>query len=275
MPVVLLTAAAGTLAAGGSVALWNLFRRETKRWKEKDLPENVFVPREAGNDSTIHVVRKLSGEDRIALKTAFLSGCEFQWIVSGHASQGLGENDKALHRTLTFYAVECVLQFAEEYGHVLAARDPKTQEYLGSICLIPPYSSSQKRNLHFLWTVIQHGVPPPMNKETKARFNSFQKILEEQHMGIMKTTPHWQIINLGVVPNAQGRGLGTQLLQAALEIADDVPLYLRCTDENVPFVQNNGFDINKRFFLQPNGDATAEPFPLNGMVHVKQEQLEV
>jgi len=271
MPVVLLTTAAGTLAVGGSVALWNLFRRETSRWKDKDLPDGVLVQK--GND--LHVVRKLSDEERIALKTAFLSGYEFQWVVSGHraSSKGLGENDKALHRTLTFYAIECVLQFSEEYGHVLIARDPKTQEYQGSICLIPPYSSFQKRNLHFLWTVIQHGVPPPLNKETKTRFDCFQKQLEEQHTETMKSTPHWQIITLGVVPNAQGRGVGTQV---AWEIADDVPLYLECTDENVPFFQKNGFEINRRFFLEPKGDKTsAESFPFYGMVHVKREQLEV
>jgi len=99
--------------------------------------------------------------------------------------------------------------------------------------------------------------------------------MEDQHEKTMLQIPHWQVINLGVVPNAQGRGVGTALLQAAFEIAGDLPVYLACQDGNVFFFQKNGFAVSQRFMLEPKGMENATSFPFNAMVRLKQEQYEV
>jgi len=288
MPV-LLAVTAGTLAVGGSVAVVKHFSRESPRWPRSSTHDGSLCQSSAVSD--IRAVRKLPREERVALQTAFLAaGEQFQWMVSGERKPlGYNNNDEKnddenfgpskssqqQHQRLAFYMVECDLAFAEEYGHVLTARDPKTQEYLGSIGLIPPYSSSSKRNFHFTWTVLQLGVPPSTNKETKARLEAFRRTLEEQHEKNMLRIPHWHVINLGVVPNAQGRGVGTALLQAAFEIAGDLPLYLACQDDKVSFFQKNGFAVSQRFMLEPRGIENATPFPFNAMVRLKQEQYEV
>ena len=163
---------------------------------------------------------------------------------------------------------------------MIVARDPGTREYLGSICLLPPYSSQKNRKIHFLWTVLQLGVPPlptQMGAETSARFNAFQQVLEEQHEEIMQHIPqHWCVLNLGVSPAAQKKGVGRKLIAAAAELAGDLPMYLECNDDNVPFYQKQGFTLAKQFLITPKGNIEdAMPFPYNGMVHVKSELAEL
>ena len=58
--------------------------------------------------------------------------------------------------------------------------------------------------------------------------------------------PHWHIGPLGVLPEAQGRGVGMAMLAAFLEIADqqDLPAYLETdTDRNVAFYRRVGFKV--------------------------------
>ncbi len=56
--------------------------------------------------------------------------------------------------------------------------------------------------------------------------------------------PHWYLPFIGVDPAAQGRGLGSALMEAALRMvdADGQPAYLECTNpRNVPFYERFGF----------------------------------
>jgi ribosomal protein S18 acetylase RimI-like enzyme len=67
--------------------------------------------------------------------------------------------------------------------------------------------------------------------------------------------PHYYLLALGVDPDLQGRGIGTQLMAPILERCDRerVPAYLESSKErNVPLYERNGFKVTEKFQV-PNG----------------------
>ena len=68
-------------------------------------------------------------------------------------------------------------------------------------------------------------------------------------------TPHWYLFALGVEPDLQGCGIGTQLMAPVLERCDreGTPAYLESSKErNVPLYERNGFKVTEEFQV-PNG----------------------
>ena len=68
------------------------------------------------------------------------------------------------------------------------------------------------------------------------------------HMETMhpKNQPHWYLAFLGVEPSAQGRGLGSTLLQTVLYRCDAerMPAYLETSNErNLTLYQRHGFEV--------------------------------
>ncbi len=67
--------------------------------------------------------------------------------------------------------------------------------------------------------------------------------------------PHWYLLGLGVDPDLQGKGIGTQLMAPVLERCDreGTPAYLESSKErNVPLYERNGFRVTEEFRV-PNG----------------------
>ena len=67
--------------------------------------------------------------------------------------------------------------------------------------------------------------------------------------------PHYYLLGLGVEPDLQGRGLGTQLMAPTLARCDaeGMPAYLESSKEiNVPLYERNGFKVTEEFTI-PNG----------------------
>ena len=68
---------------------------------------------------------------------------------------------------------------------------------------------------------------------------------------------HWYLEALGVVPTAQGGGLGGRLISPILELADEegVDCYLETSDRtNVPFYERRGFKVEEaELALVPGG----------------------
>jgi GNAT superfamily N-acetyltransferase len=67
--------------------------------------------------------------------------------------------------------------------------------------------------------------------------------------------PHYYLLALGVEPDLQGRGIGTQLMAPILERCDreGVPAYLESSKErNVPLYERNGFKVTEEMTV-PNG----------------------
>ncbi len=60
------------------------------------------------------------------------------------------------------------------------------------------------------------------------------------------TEPHWYLAVLGTDPEAQGKGLGSAVMQPVLDRCDrtGVPAYLESSKEsNLPFYQKHGFEV--------------------------------
>jgi GNAT superfamily N-acetyltransferase len=58
--------------------------------------------------------------------------------------------------------------------------------------------------------------------------------------------PHWYLLLLGVVPEYQGQGIGSQMLKPRLAFADSkgLPCYLEThLPRNLPFYEKHGFKI--------------------------------
>ena len=71
--------------------------------------------------------------------------------------------------------------------------------------------------------------------------------------------PHYYLLGIGVEPELQGRGIGTQLMAPVLERADreGMPAYLESSKEkNLPLYQRNGFEVVERVDL-PRGGPSA------------------
>jgi ribosomal protein S18 acetylase RimI-like enzyme len=61
-------------------------------------------------------------------------------------------------------------------------------------------------------------------------------------------TPHWYLEGLGVSPNAQGKGIGSLLLQPVLQQADrqgEICYLFTSTDRAVKFYQRHGFVVRE------------------------------
>jgi ribosomal protein S18 acetylase RimI-like enzyme len=68
--------------------------------------------------------------------------------------------------------------------------------------------------------------------------------------------PHWYLPWLGVDPFAQGRGVGSELMEHGLRTvdADGLPAYLETPNpRTIPFYERHGFEVT--------GEASAEPVP--------------
>ena len=244
------------IATAGAGALWWLFRRPVRYLTTEDLPPTV------AND--IEVVRKLNEQERNTVKTAFLSGDDFKWLVAGKDYK-TNLNEKQ-HREAVFGFIEYFIAFCERYGHILVCRD-MDGILLGAVGFIPPYKNERMYILHFYRTVIPLGKPAAINmcEGPAARCKAFSRVTEE-HKELMNGIPHWYILVIGVSPEAQGKGVGRKLIEAAIAIAGDMPMYLDCHNGNVPFYEKLGFSAGKRYDIIPEKIEDTSSFQMNGMI---------
>jgi len=86
-------------------------------------------------------------------------------------------------------------------------------------------------------------LPAILGEAAAGRYSSTMEVLESHHHRDVPPA-HWYVTLLGVVPEAQGRGLGRALLQPVLNraVADGVPCYLETAQPgNVAFYEHLGF----------------------------------
>ncbi len=68
--------------------------------------------------------------------------------------------------------------------------------------------------------------------------------------------PHYYLLGIGVEPDMQGRGIGSQLMAPVLERADreGMPAYLESSKEkNLPLYERHGFRVTERIELPRGG----------------------
>jgi ribosomal protein S18 acetylase RimI-like enzyme len=79
----------------------------------------------------------------------------------------------------------------------------------------------------------------------------FDRLQKEHQEG-----PHYYLGVLGVDPTCQGRGLGSALVSAGLELADGagVGAYLETSNpKNLPLYRRHGFEVTRSFEFAPGG----------------------
>lgn len=252
----ILALALGSLVAATTAGIVVVLRRRS--------PDKIEVVSSSSNNN-VTVRQESSLPESEELKTAFLEGDDFYWMV---------DSDEKKHRILTFYMIECVIRVAQRYGYIVVQRDTETGAYQGSVSIMPPGTPFWQGKLQFLASVTSMGRPPVdlWGGIIKERFYAFGQSTEEHHHSVMATPEHWYIITVGVAPTAQGKGVGRNLLNTAIqtiENADPVrrrPIYLECHDGNVPFYEKMGFNRERRFALNKSSKET-NPYYYNSMVY--------
>lgn len=262
-------AAAAVAVSAGSLWLWRrLFRRPCRPLAHSDLPPPVAADGiEVASDNALR-----SAEERLAVKEAFLAGDDFRYLAAGKDYKTIDDcvNRQQQHRAVAFGMVEYFVAFCEQYGHVLVCRDREDNgTFLGAIGLIPPYRSRTLFTLHFYRTILPYGWPAPLNmgEEIAARFSAFS-VMSQLHEDCTKTVPqHWYVQFIAVSPKAQGKGVGTKLMKAAMALAgNNLPMYLECHNDNVPYYERFGFKVEKMIEIVPKGINDTTTFQMNGMV---------
>ena len=287
------------VSVGAVGCYYYLFRPVRPKWTQAELDEFVQSAQLPGDSLVWKVVNgKLSNEQKQVIQRAFRKGPDFRWIAAGkdmdeiihdpkeHSDASLSILAKD-HRDLVNYMIKCMLAFLENYSTaVIAAYDATTDEFVGSMSLVPPeYTTRSKKwlyQVHFLSSVMKFGQPLPVKQGPgpAARFQAFDdgctilknKIIQEATSNnnntdstrTNSTAPHWTVEVVAVADQAQGRGIGRQLLTLAKHVSTktETPMYLCCHQENLAFYQKMGFREASRHTMTPRGieDTTSLDF---------------
>jgi ribosomal protein S18 acetylase RimI-like enzyme len=100
-------------------------------------------------------------------------------------------------------------------------------------------------------------LPPGVKPDGEALEKVFRETAKREHMDDLLATfqkmekchpqePHWYLPMIGVEPNAQGKGLGAELMRHALARCDQEQAlaYLEASKpQNVPFYRRHGFEV--------------------------------
>jgi GNAT superfamily N-acetyltransferase len=124
-------------------------------------------------------------------------------------------------------------------GHVDAA--VKGDRVLGVAVWLPPGA--------FPWSLRrQLRATPGLLKVLQVAPRSFVTFMRQgaRSARLHPRDPHWDLETMGILPEAQGRGLGARLLEPGLARADQdgLPCYLTTARrENLAFYRRSGFDV--------------------------------
>jgi len=109
---------------------------------------------------------------------------------------------------------------------------------LGVMSLIPPDGAKRANEID----VVVAGAMGALTPDAGERYGRFWEWIEAGH----PPERHWLLDQLAVEPRAQGRGIGTAMLQFAMQhaAADGLPLFLETgVARNVAFYERFGFSV--------------------------------
>lgn len=186
---------------------------------------------------TVHV-RKARSSDANALKAVLARAFDDDPFVNYLVAQ----DARRARRVYDLMALALDMQVS--YGEVYV-----TDDVQGGSIWSPP-----GRNTESVLAQIR-SVRPLARAITWKRLTSVLStfhLLEKKH----PKEPHYYLGVLGVDPEFQGRGLGTQLMRPVLDMCDrdHVPAYLESSKEkNVPLYERNGFKVTEVIQLPKGG----------------------
>ncbi len=147
-----------------------------------------------------------------------------------------------------------ILSDCYRYGQVHT-----TDKVAGAACWLPPGVP-----VPGLWRQVRAGLvvlPWKFGRRGMQRLLAYDEIARALHHEFAPK-PHWYLAALGVSPEFQGQGVGSDLIRPILEQADreQMPCYLDTHRErNVQLYERHGFQIGRR--VVPDG----HPVPVWGM----------
>lgn len=100
-------------------------------------------------------------------------------------------------------------------------------------------------------------LPPGVHPDGEALERVFRDTAPPEHLDDLLATfeqmekwhpdePHWYLPMIGVEPNAQGQGLGAELMRHAVARCDreQIPAYLESSNpRNIPLYRRHGFEV--------------------------------
>ena len=136
--------------------------------------------------------------------------------------------------------LEAVVRFTLVYGEAWT-----TPEVAGAACWLPPGKTAvnlwQMPRTAFALPLAMLRFGPRAAGRAMDVFGNANQVHARAVPG-----PHWYLWALGVEPAAQGRGIGSSLLQPVLTRADAeaLPCYLETeTERNAAYYQRRGFEV--------------------------------
>lgn len=172
------------------------------------------------------------------LGQAFVDDPLFQYVIPNDGRRSV----------LVPWFLKTSLAYAFLYGEAYA-----TEAKDGLVYILPPGENGLK-----FFGMLRTGMlsaPLKLGSDGTRRFLSMAKFMGQIHKR-KQLTPHLYVFGMGVAPSAQGKGLGTALMQIVLKkmATDNLPCYLETQNaRNVAFYRKHGFDVVVEAPM-PNGD---------------------
>jgi ribosomal protein S18 acetylase RimI-like enzyme len=144
------------------------------------------------------------------------------------------------------YLMLGLLRYCLYYGEVYT-----TRQLSGIACWLSPGHTSMNF-LGLIWTNVGV-IPIQLGWQALTGIRKIQPTIDRIHK-VCIPGPHWYLMTLGVEPELQGKGIGTQLIKPKLDQAQvsGIPCYLETmTELDVKFYQKQGFKIVSEKVFSP------------------------
>lgn len=146
-------------------------------------------------------------------------------------------NERARLSQLRWW-MTCMTRYGFEYGQVYTTPEP----IVGAAIWLKPDNP-----LIDVMKMARKGlIVAPLRLGIRGLIRMMRISSQWEHLHKQEVSHHWYLMILGVEPTAQGRGIGSSLVQPILEEAGRtrVPCYLETmTTQNVEFYRQHGFEI--------------------------------
>jgi GNAT superfamily N-acetyltransferase len=143
-----------------------------------------------------------------------------------------------------------VYRYILNYGLIYGEVHVTSPDLEGIAVWLPPHETNMP-----IWKVLKAGawsLPFEVNPLLFLRFLPEQRVTARVHKRYAPF-PHWYLNLLCIVPEKQGKGYGSTLLQSMLARIDceRLPGYLETTEErNVSFYEHHGFRVAETSQIQ-------------------------
>ncbi|KAJ6229780.1 gnat family acetyltransferase [Anaeramoeba flamelloides] len=282
-----------------AIVVYYFLRRTAPKITKEDLMQALSkYPKQHQREGCekAQPVYHLSEKDNKAICKAFEPGLDMQYVSLN--------NYKNICGTVSEFAVGSRIRTGLKYGQVLELRDEQTGKIQGVIVVsepehpfsflqsligfelkIPFFWSKRARSeaehpFSFVQFLIGFELKIPFFLSKRARsegwgskvsvkLNTIANKMLNKHKQLLSGRKHWYVAVLGVAEGAQGKGVGTKLLDCvkafAFESGD--PVYLECHDNNVGYYQKQGFKLIHTQNMKPKHKDITEGLNINFMLY--------